>query len=60
MLANAGSSQYERRLGQLEAIADSLSCLLMAADAESAQRLLVRLEAIDLELELLREALGRE
>jgi hypothetical protein len=58
--ANAGWSQYERRLGQLEAISDSLSCLLMEANAEMAPRLLLRLESIDLEMELLRELLREE
>jgi hypothetical protein len=58
--ANAAVSRagYQRRLAQLEASADRLSRLLMSADAETAPRLLRRLENIDLELELLREALG--
>jgi hypothetical protein len=54
----SANTDHLRRLAQLEAIADSLSCLLMGADAEAAPRLLVRLDAIDLEVDLLREALG--
>jgi hypothetical protein len=56
--ANGEAFQYQRRLDQLEAIADSLSCLLMGSDAQTAPRLLRRLEVIDLEMDLLREALG--
>jgi hypothetical protein len=58
--ANSGAfrATYERRLDQLEMIADSLSGILMGADADTAPRLLFRLETIDLEIELLREALG--
>ena len=46
---------YERRLAQLEASADRL---LMGADADEAARLCRSLEAIDIEMDLLREALG--
>jgi hypothetical protein len=49
---------YERRLAQLEASADRLSRLLMGADADETARLCHRLEAIDIEMDLLREALG--
>jgi hypothetical protein len=49
---------YERRLAQLEASADRLSRLLMGADTDEAARLCRSLEAIDIEMDLLREALG--
>jgi hypothetical protein len=49
---------HERRLAQLDASTDRLSCLLMVADADEAARLCHRLEAIDIEMDLLREALG--
>jgi hypothetical protein len=48
----------ERRLAQLEASVDRLSRLLMGADADEAARLCHRLDAIDIEMDLLREALG--
>jgi len=49
---------HERRLAQLEASVDRLSRLLMGADADEAARLCHRLDAIDIEMDLLREALG--
>jgi NADPH-dependent ferric siderophore reductase len=49
---------YERRLVALEASVERLSCWLMAADETTAPRLLNRLETIDLEIELLNEALA--
>jgi hypothetical protein len=45
-------------LAQLDASTDRLSCLLMAADADEAAWLCRSLEAIDIEMDLLREALG--
>jgi hypothetical protein len=49
---------YERRLAQLEATLDRLSCWLVAADPADATKLCGRLEAIDIEVDLLREALA--
>jgi hypothetical protein len=49
---------YQQRLAQLEASADRLSRLLMGADADETARLCRSLEAIDIEMDLLREALG--
>jgi hypothetical protein len=49
---------YQQRLAQLEASADHLYRLLMGADADETARLCHRLEAIDIEMDLLREALG--
>jgi hypothetical protein len=42
----------------LEASVERLSCWLMAADEATAPRLLARLEAVDVEIELLNEALA--
>ena len=47
---------YQQRLAQLDVSADRLSRLLMAADADETARLC--LEAIDIEMDLLREVLG--
>jgi hypothetical protein len=60
-LSGAQQQAYERRLAQLEASAARLSGQLISAednDPVSAARLHRNLEAIEMEIELIREALG--
>jgi hypothetical protein len=60
-LSGAQQQAYERRLAQLEASAARLSGQLISAednDPVGAARLHRNLEAIEMEIELIREALG--